>query len=490
MTRPHPHTTRPIQRLSRIALCGLLASGLIAAPMATGGGLEDFYNSVSAYNNVTSPQAYHGQAMNIYTGGSLFMRTPSRNYQLVNVAAPSLRGGCGGIDAFAGSFSFINSDQLVAMLRNIGQNALGLIFMIALQSMAPDIMETIKYLNKIAQDVNSMNISSCEAAKSLVAASGVEKWMEANKVNTGLGAAMAGLYDDWSKVRTKLFGDSAEVAQKAAALKATNPNVASQLIEGNLVWRAINKGSLPSYLSEKERRMVMSAIGAVIVKKKENGDPDPGFYEPVLSFKRLLGNIDGSDIDGKPQIFTCRDGTGADECTVLGTEPFDSKPFSQLAYERMFAIYEKIVNRGPALNPGEIDFINSTSVPVYKILATAASMRTQSVAEEQIIKNADVIGAELAATFMLKALDEVERALEHRSKVSTVAEAEAIKSLIDKARDRRKSIYSEKAVLTAKATGVYNLMSEMHFLEKTLFGNLSDGVAANLRFAHSMRKTR
>ena len=39
----------------------------------------------------------------------------------------------------------------------------------------------------------------------------------------------------------------------------------------------------------------------------------------MISFKRLLGNVDGSDANAKPQIFTCNDGTGADECTVLGT---------------------------------------------------------------------------------------------------------------------------------------------------------------------------
>ena len=484
MLCPYPPTTR----LNRIAASCMLALGLASAPMATGGGLEDFYNSVSAYNNVTGPSAYEGQTMNIYTGGSLFMRTPSRNYQLVSAAAPSLRGGCGGIDAFAGSFSFINVDQFVAMLRNIGQNALGLFFMTALQSMAPDIMESIKYLNKIAQDINAMGINSCEAAKGLVAASGVEKWMEANKVNTGLGATAAGLYDDWAKVRTTMFGDSKEASLKADALKATQPELANILVEGNLVWRALSRGSLPTYLNEKERRMVMSALGAVVVRKNAEGIPDPSFYEPVISFKRLLGNVDGSDEDGKPQIFTCTDGTGADECTVLGTEAFESEPFSKLAYDHMIGIFEKIRDRGPALTAGEIDFINATSVPVYKILASAASLPTESVAHEQIMKNADVIGAELAATFMLKALDEVEKALENRSKVATEAEARELKVLIDKSRDWRRNIYAEKAVLTAKATGIYNLMAEIQFLEKSMFGNLSEGVAANLRFAHAMRK--
>jgi conjugative transfer pilus assembly protein TraH len=468
----------------------MLAVGLAAAPMATSGGLEDFYNSVSTYNNVTGPSAYEGQAMNLYTGGSLFMRTPSRNYQLLSAAAPSLRGGCGGIDAFAGSFSFINVDQFVAMLRNIGQNALGLFFMTALQSMAPDIMESIKYLNKIAQDINAMGINSCEAAKGLVASSGVEKWMEANKVNTGLSAAAAGLYDDWAKVRTTMFGDSKEASLKADALKATQPELANILVEGNLVWRALNRGNLPTYLTENERRMVMSALGAVVVRKNAEGIPDPSFYEPVISFKRLLGNVDGSDNDDKPQIFTCTDGTGADECTILGTEAFDSEPFSKLAYDHMIAIFEKIRDRGPALTAGEIDFINATSVPVYKILASAASLPTESVAHEQIVKNADVIGAELAATFMLKALDEVEKALENRSKVAAEAEARELKVLIDKARDWRRNIYSEKAVLTAKASGIYNLMAEIQFLEKSMFGNLSEGVAANLRFAHAMRKMR
>jgi conjugative transfer pilus assembly protein TraH len=189
-------------------------------------------------------------------------------------------------------------------------------------------------------------------------------------------------------------------------------------------------------------------------------------------------------------MFTCTDGTGADECTVLGTEAFESETFSKLAYDHMIAIFEKIRDRGPALTAGEINFINATSVPVYKILASAASLPTESVAHEQIIKNADVIGAELAATFMLKALDEVEKALENRSKVATEAESRELKVLIDKARDWRRNIYSEKAVLTAKAAGIYNLMAEIQFLEKSMFGNLSEGVAANLRFAHAMRKMR
>jgi conjugative transfer pilus assembly protein TraH len=76
--------------------------------------MQDWFNDIGAYGNVTGPNAYRGQTMNLYTGGSLYMRTPVRNYQLASIAPPSFTAGCGGIDLFAGSFSFINKEQFVA----------------------------------------------------------------------------------------------------------------------------------------------------------------------------------------------------------------------------------------------------------------------------------------------------------------------------------------------------------------------------------------
>ena len=99
--------------------------------------MQDWFNDIGAYGNVTGANAYRGQTMNFYTGGSLYMRTPVRNYPLASITPPSFRAGCGGIDLYAGSFSFINKDQFVALLRNIGNNAIGAAFNMALCSMSP-----------------------------------------------------------------------------------------------------------------------------------------------------------------------------------------------------------------------------------------------------------------------------------------------------------------------------------------------------------------
>ena len=47
--------------------------------------MQDWFNQIGAYGDVTGPNAYRGQTMNFYTGGSLYMRTPVRNYQLASI---------------------------------------------------------------------------------------------------------------------------------------------------------------------------------------------------------------------------------------------------------------------------------------------------------------------------------------------------------------------------------------------------------------------
>ncbi len=36
--------------------------------------MQSWFNDIGAYGNVTGPAAYQGQTMNLYSGGSLYMR--------------------------------------------------------------------------------------------------------------------------------------------------------------------------------------------------------------------------------------------------------------------------------------------------------------------------------------------------------------------------------------------------------------------------------
>lgn len=109
----------------RLIAAAIAVTFSVSASASIQSEMQSWFNEMGAYGNVTGAQVVQGQTTTVYTGGSMYMRTPIRNYQLASIAPPSIRGGCGGIDLFAGSFSFINSEQLTALLRNIANNAVG-----------------------------------------------------------------------------------------------------------------------------------------------------------------------------------------------------------------------------------------------------------------------------------------------------------------------------------------------------------------------------
>jgi conjugative transfer pilus assembly protein TraH len=114
--------------------------------------MQDFFDSLG-YTNITDPGAYQGQSAGYYSGGSLYTRAPSKNYQLVSVNLPSVRSGCGGIDLWGGSFSYVDESQLIAMLRNIGQNAIGFAFNLALSTISPKTEELVNKMQSYANEI-------------------------------------------------------------------------------------------------------------------------------------------------------------------------------------------------------------------------------------------------------------------------------------------------------------------------------------------------
>ena len=106
--------------------------------------MESFWRGAAV--NTTGPTAFDGQASGHWTLGNLYLRAPVRSESVATVSLPSYRAGCGGIDAFAGAFSFIDSDQMIAFARAVAQNAAGFAFELALETISPVIAETMSKL--------------------------------------------------------------------------------------------------------------------------------------------------------------------------------------------------------------------------------------------------------------------------------------------------------------------------------------------------------
>ncbi|MCC6710634.1 MAG: conjugal transfer protein TraH [Gammaproteobacteria bacterium] len=440
--------------------------------------MQTMFNDLGALGNVTSPGAFRGQAMGLYTGGSLMMRAPGRNYPLLNAQLPSLRAGCGGIDLYGGAFSFINKQQFIALLQNIGANAVGYAFKLALQSISPDIDKLLTELQDQINKINAMNINSCEAAQALV--NGVVGEFD-NSVQSGCAniSQYLGTVTDRAEARVTCATNAPSIVRNAAT--STDPTVRNATFaKGNVTWLALNR--VDGAISRQEKELIMSVIGTVVLSPPTNdgSGASPRYFEPTITGMRdlLLGRAD-SAAEGKidVDVYVCDDAT---ECLNPNRSTVSVKPFTQLVAERLHRMSDNIANR-TAQSSADIGFINNTTEPVYRMLAVANAVPGSGTAETLIETYKDVIAIDYAETFLNRALTQALSALSQALK-RTGMEEKYMDSMRDNAQEARRQLLAEKQTAYAKVRSVSSMTQDLQTLERQLWSAMPPAIKAMLDF--------
>lgn len=176
-----------------LALVAVLAAPVTSRYAEAGDWLGDWVSGQTG----SGATYYQGQQRGYASAGSFSARWPSTvgAGNIVTFQPPKLRAGCGGIDFFAGSIAFLNPDLLVEKLQRILQNAAGVAFDMALQTLCPKCSEIMKSMENLANQLNALASDDCKLATSLVnklrpeiegAASTVREGIESAAVTTGL----------------------------------------------------------------------------------------------------------------------------------------------------------------------------------------------------------------------------------------------------------------------------------------------------------------
>ena len=164
-TQPQAHgrvrkaARRAAAAASLVAASNIALIGVARADVSSE--MNSFFHDAGGAANVTGPTAFQGQSAGYYSLGNVWTRFPQKSVSPFNLQLPSARAGCGGIDLFSGSFSFINASEIVAMLKATANNALGFAFKLAIDSVSPEIGKVMDEFSQKAQLLNQMNISSC-----------------------------------------------------------------------------------------------------------------------------------------------------------------------------------------------------------------------------------------------------------------------------------------------------------------------------------------
>lgn len=199
--------------------------------------------------NVTAPDVVSTQFRGAISGGSVYIRTPVDVLQLVSIDPPRFSAGCGGIDMYLGSFSFITAEKLTQFIRSVAQNAAPLAFKMAIDATFPQLGNVLDKFQAMAQKMNDAQTNSCEMARGMIDASKSNPagaiGALTDSISESIGVVQGWFSDTSAAVTGIQIGGSGTAAQVNAM---TTPGMANGVPitkkavneVGNLTWNAIN----------------------------------------------------------------------------------------------------------------------------------------------------------------------------------------------------------------------------------------------------------
>ena len=386
--------------LRRTALA-VACTALVLQPMSLHAGdlnaeVNNMFNDLGAIGNYTAPGAFRGQTFNTYTGGSLFMRSPNKVYQLAAIQFPSAKAGCGGIDVFGGSFSHISAEEFKNMLRNITAALPGIAFQLALEAVSPLLGGLTKWAKGLETWINNARINSCETAKAIVSTAAEAAGYSSQEACSDLAVEM-GLESDRDAARRRCATDRPSIL--ASARSSADPSVRNKApFVGNLTWKALQYAG--SYLDDQERELIMSIVGTVIFYPEDTArDPEP-IAPTISSISQLLyGQAAATGTNVTQHLLRCNDYTNCDVVTL--NTGYSHTPFTAKVETMMRSIADKIATRTAIPNnSAEVGFVNQTTEPVYKMLSIGATIPGSGLADSLIGQYRDVIAADYAYVFL------------------------------------------------------------------------------------------
>ena len=375
---------------------------------SVGESMGDFWNDIGgSFSNSNEAGGYQLQGAGYYTGGSFTARSKVVSVNPVNITPPGIRAGCGGIDIYTGSFSHINTDQFIALLKAIPSNALGFAFQLALETMSPSIKGTLDQLQSIIDRINNVNLNSCDLAQGLV----------------GGGLAMAGKTEAYCKTTANSQGWATDYARASAECKtggkstdhiksANDVHGDQRPVDINIAWEVLKKSPLLKDNNNEMAEFVQALTGTIIIKtpQNENSGPETSYKSNIIVKNETIKAI----LEGGPiNILSCDD---KDKCLNPSEKNItiaEDKGFKKKISKIMSEMVIKIAS-GEKFESKHIDLVSKTSVPIHKAMIVRQAYFGSTSAASGI--NPEYYSSLVAIDMLYNYLDEILKSVQEQAK--------------------------------------------------------------------------
>jgi len=443
--------------------------------------MDAFLDDVGGASNVTGPTAFEGQSAGYYSLGNVWTRFPQKTTNIANLQLPRARAGCGGIDIFAGSFSFINASEIVAMMKAVANNAVGFAFSLAIDTVCPECSKIMQEFAQKAQLMNNLNINSCEMAQGLVG--GI--WPKGDLADKAICEAIGnseGIFTDYAAAKhgCGTRGQRASTtAQGSGKYDDVNPGVAR-----NYTWTILKKSAFFSPGGNFDRELAeyaMTLLGTIIYIPPT--DDQPGKFVPIAGdasstlVTSLLDGTSGSNV----LIYDCDE---PDKCLDPGFKPL-SLSASKALRPRVAALIAGMVDairEDTPITEAQKELLQVASIPLYKILTVQAAYgRGMPTDDRETL-------AEIASVDLLFAVLDRIVSESGRSMSSFIGADEAkIAMWQGQVNVVRQALADRQANTHLKVGAIMQIIEKTAFIENVLAASMSPGMSASLDWSRGVQ---
>lgn len=331
-------------------------------------------NTIKA--NYQEAGSYKGQVRGAYSlGGAKIKYGVSSSYNPINIQLPSLKMGCGGIDATFGSFSTLNEEYLINFLKSVMSQAPAFLWQLALSTLDKDTQTIINELKKMADAANSFNLNACATSQKLFDYSksffedGVQSSLNSGATDDSIAqrekSSIAQL-TDYINSANSFFNDTNKT-KESLEKKVFLGSLLDKSFRNSTVKNIFGTDPQGGYLLESIMRYI---IGDIAGYKLAKGTDDFTFDIKLWTKgtqTQIKEFIYGGDIK-YIYLATNTDNYGV-PTDSMGSVKFDG--IKKIFETNLKSIISKMLIK-QKISTDERTFINSLPVPIYRFLNTTA----------------------------------------------------------------------------------------------------------------------
>lgn len=363
------------------------------------GQINKFFDQFNIVANNTSSE-YDNSSLGVnFLGAGGTVRTTVFDVNPIHVQLPSFSAGCGGIDYTLGGINIASAKEMREALKSIASNAVSYAFLLGIETVSPLVSSTMKQVQTWANQLNAININSCELATSLV--QGV--WPKGQRASSYI-CEHAGSSSPIFRDLIEAKHGCRDREKRDVAFGKAQGNSKNILIGNyNVAWKALSGMSF----DEEMKNLFMCISGTIVVKEKEGSEETrsihvyPPLYKQAIETLRYGGSIKNAYRIEKNEI----DVKTSDPLTIRPESSWKNKTFVLLKQ-----IQQKLLNEtkdpGQGLSEEEKSLISSTHFPMGSLL----SLMTQYNGKGALIaldRYSDLIAIEKVLRFAEEVLRDI-----------------------------------------------------------------------------------